>query len=359
MGQAFSLSSLLGMTEPTVACLDNFETDLLLQVMRILIASCPASVGHLICCCKTLASCAEIDEFGKARRVVARQRLFELRALADLSPKTLTPLVTQVARRLSFKAIDPEVDEPNELVLTRWSRTARPAHDDARGAALKRVLCANQTIKSVDLSVCYLTSMDAMEIAKGLQVNRTLTSLNASGNFLGGCGRRDGSFILAPEGMVCFADALIASKLTSLSLSENRLGPSGIKALAPGLATTSLTSLDVSRNGLGVDGAAELASGLAANRSLLKLDVRLNKLGPAGAKALAPGVAACASLTVLDARFNGMQPGDAGEAALQQATTGRQPFDLMLHFHYLFEQQQDNSDMSGWATSRCQAADVE
>ena len=325
MGQSFSLPRLLGMTDPAaIARLDRLESELLMQIARILIEISPADIGRLSCCCTTLAQVAqsaEGEELRKARRAVARRWLFELHVFAGNSPTA-------------------QVDEPAELDMCRWSRSVRPAQDDqARGTALKRVLYANQTIKSVDLSVCYLTYKDATEIAQGLKVNRTLTSLDASGNFFGGYGRlhdnlpKIAEFVPMPEGMAAVAEALAVSSLTTLSLNENRLGHEGIRALAPGLATTRLTNLDLSRNGLGVEGAAALADGLAANSSLLKLDVRLNKLGPAGAKALAPGIAACASLTVLDVRFNRVQQGDEGEAALQQATAERRPhFDLRLHF---------------------------
>lgn len=338
MGQHFSLPRLIGMEADaaSAAGLDLLESELLLQIVRVLVRDEPQAIGRLVCSCKTLAQLAtsatgEGKELRKARRVAARQWLFDLRELAGRTPAALAPLVTQVSRQLSFKRMCPS-DEPRELDLTRWRRAARPAHDDRqRGAALKRVLYANQSLTSVDLSVCYLTYMDATEIAKGLKVHTALSSLNASGNFFGGFGR-DGKFVFASDGVGAIAEALCVSRLTNLSLGENRLGPEGVRALVPGLGGTCLTSLDLSRNGLGVEGAAALAVGLASNRSLRKLDVRLNKLGPEGAKALAPGVAACGSLSALDARFNGVEE-DAGEgeAALRHATSGRLSFELLLN----------------------------
>ena len=344
MGQAFSLPQLLGMTD--VAPLDTFEPDLLLYIVRMLIRDEPAAIGRLICCCRTLVqlTCTDTqcEELRKARRIVARRWLFDLRLLAGRMPAGLPPLITQISRQLSFRALRPEIDEPLELDLSRWARQrvpdprhSAPTRDTAdaewvaRGTALKRVLYASESLTSADFSVCYLTHMDAVEIAEGLKTNRSLATLNASGNFFGGFGR-DGRFIWAPEGVAALADALSVSKLTTLSLAENRLGPEGMKLLAPGLALTSLTNLDVSRNGIGVEGATQLAAGLAVNHSLLKLDVRLNKLGPAGAKALAPGVAANASLTALDLRFNGVGKGDEGEAALNEAAKGRRGFCLMV-----------------------------
>ena len=44
--------------------------------------------------------------------------------------------------------------------------------------SVRRVLYANQSLALIDLSVCYLTHMDAAEIAKGLKVNRSLQHLN-------------------------------------------------------------------------------------------------------------------------------------------------------------------------------------
>ena len=343
MGQNLSLPCLLGMTDAkSIACLDHIESDLLLYIARVLIHEKPAAIGRLLCCCRTLALLASADSVGeelrKARRLVAREWLFDLRALGGLQPAALAPLVTQVTRQLSFTALHPDIDEPSHLDMSRWHRPARPdprhaapheAEWTTRGTALKRVLYANQSLVSVDVSVCYLTHMDAVEIAKGLTVNKSLTALDASGNFFGGYGR-DGKFIRMPDGMGAIADALLVSMLTSLTLAENRLGPEGIRALVPGLASSSLTSLDLSRNGIGADGATELADGLAVNRSLLKLDVRLNELGPGGAKALAPGVAACGSLRALDVRFNGLGAGDEGEAALKGATKDRPAFRLLV-----------------------------
>ena len=337
MGQAFSLPRLLGVTDATAsACLDRLEADLLLTIVRLLIRDEPAAVGRLICCCRTLSQLASADteegeELRKARRAVARQWLFDLRLLAAQQPAALMPLVTQVSRRLSFGAMRPEIDEPDELDLTRWRRPHRPAQDDhERGTALKRVLYANRSLTSIDMSVSYLTHMDATEIAMGLMVNRSLTTLNASGNFIGGYGR-DGRFVRSPEGVDALAAALSVSTIRTLNLSENRLGAEGVKALVPGLASTSLTSLDLSRNSLGAEGAAELAAGLGASASLLKLDVRLNKLGSEGAEALAPGVAACRSLMALDARFNGVEEGDEGEDALKEAAKDRgDAFELLV-----------------------------
>lgn len=345
MGHAFSLPRLLSVTDATaIAHLDCMEPDLLLCIVRVLILEEPAAIGRLHCCCRMLAQLASADSVGeelrKARRLVAREWLFDLRTLAGQKPDALTPLVTQVSRQLSFRALRPEIDEPSHLDLSRWHRPVRPdprhaaPHDEdwtTRGTAVKRVLYANQSLVSVDICVCYLTHKDATEIAHGLKVNKSLTTLDVSGNFFGGYGR-DGKFIRAPEGMEAIADALLVSTLTSLTLAENRLGPEGMRALVPGLGSTSLTKLDLSRNRIGAEGAIELATGLATSATLLKLDVRLNKLGPEGAKALAPGVAASCSLRALDVRFNGLGEGDVGEAALKEATADRPDFHLMMLF---------------------------
>jgi len=340
MGQEFSLPRLIGITDAAViARLESLETELLRYIVRMLVCTEPASVGRLICCCKALEQLAlEASEPGEelrmARRAVARRWLFDLRQFAGQQPAALTPLVTQSSRQLSCQPTCPEFDEPLDIDLSRWHRSTpenirwlgdapQPTADNSqRGTAVRRVLYASQALESVDLSVCYLTFLDAMQIADGLKASKSLTTLRAAGNFLGGCGR-DGKFIPSPAGMEAFADALLVSQISSLVLAENRLGPEGIRALGPGLASTTLTSLDVSRNSMGAEGAAALAAGLAANSSLLKLDVRLNKLGSKGAEELAPGIAACASLTALDARFNGVGEGDEGDVALHEAAKER------------------------------------
>ena len=128
---------LLGMTDVTsIACLDCIEPELLLYIARLLICEKPAAIGRLLCCCRTLAQLGSADSVGeelrKARRLVARERLFELRALADQQPAALAPLVTQITRPLSFTALRPEIDEPSHLDISRWRRPARP---DPRHAA--------------------------------------------------------------------------------------------------------------------------------------------------------------------------------------------------------------------------------
>ncbi len=331
MGHAFSLTQLVGGADaPIVTCL---ETDLLLYIVRMLIRDEPVAIGQLICCCRTLSQLASTStdagnseagaDLRKARRLVARQRIFDLRVLAGQQPAALVPLVTEISRPLTLTAMHPGIDEPCELDISRWYSSGRASHEDGqRGSAVKRVLYANESILSLDLSVCYLSYEDAVEIAKGLRVHRSLTTLNASGNFFGGFGRNN-VFVKSPQGMDAIADALCVSRLKHLGLAENRLGPEGVSALMPGLATCSLTSLDLSRNGLGVEGATVLAAALATNSSLLQLDVRLNRLSPQGGQALAPGIVACRSLVSVDARFNGIAEGDEGEVALREAVSAR------------------------------------
>lgn len=374
MGHGFSLPRLLNTADAaTIDSLERIEAEILLNIIRLLIhdvSLChdkesklnlmpkgPAAVGHLLCCCKTLAQLARGDsyearELRKARKAMARVFTFDLhiltrdpgripdggwastpRGLGTVEP--FSQLHLESPERLN--ALRSETDELETLDLSRTNRTRSRCY----GECVRRLLYASETIARVDLSVCYMASDDAVEIAKGLEVNRSLRSLNASGNFLSGYGQ-NGKFVRDEAGLSGFARALaVNTTLTSLNLSENRLGLQGIQALLPGVAaTTSLLDLDLSRNNITGEGAEKLAEVLSANVSLTKLDLRLNQIGMLGAIALAPAVASgCHSLCGLDLRFNNISSNNGndleGETALRDAIRerhNRDAFVLRLHF---------------------------
>ncbi len=151
-----------------------------------------------------------------------------------------------------------------------------------KGAA---TLAANKTLTTLDISGNNIGVAGATALA----ANQTLTTLNVRHNKIGDAG----------------AVALAANKLLkTLNISLNKIGVAGATALA---ANQTLTTLDVSfYNDIGVAG----ATALAKNQTLTTLDVSWNNIGVAGATALA----ANQTLTTLNVSNNNI--GNAGATAL-------------------------------------------
>ena len=64
----------------------------------------------------------------------------------------------------------------------------------------------------------------------------------------------------------------VSASLTSIDLSDNRLGPEGGKCVAEGIAVSaSLTSINLEENELGEEGAKHIAEGIAVSASLRKV----------------------------------------------------------------------------------------
>ncbi|KAL1519271.1 hypothetical protein AB1Y20_022800 [Prymnesium parvum] len=154
-----------------------------------------------------------------------------------------------------------------------------------RDSAL-RELCAalrsNRSVRLLDLSFTSLGPAGGEAIGRVLLANRTITSLNLSRNQLGGG---------ALEWARALADGLAANAaLHSLDLSANNIGPRSCALLADGLRLNAgLYSLDLSRNclvGLNAlghgewsdEGVAALAAALRHNASLRRLSLEENQL---------------------------------------------------------------------------------
>ncbi|MES2214743.1 MAG: hypothetical protein V4485_01815 [Pseudomonadota bacterium] len=151
-----------------------------------------------------------------------------------------------------------------------------------------------------------LRSEDIVLIAKALQSNPHITSLNVCRNYIGAEG----------------AKALAKNKtLEHLYVSNNNIGDQGAKDLAK---NKTLKRLDVSNNIIGDQGAKDLAKNktlthlraddndigaegakdLAKNKTLTHLNAHNNNIGAEGAKALA----ASRTLTYLDVYGNNIGP---------------------------------------------------
>jgi uncharacterized protein (TIGR02996 family) len=117
---------------------------------------------------------------------------------------------------------------------------------------------------------------------------------------------------VGPELVGHLADSRPLAGLTTLDLSANRLGTAGVRVLAGKTRLVSLKSLALGGNDIGPQGARALAES-ALLAGLTSLGLADNRLGNAGARSLANSRQA-AGLVDLDLRSNGI--GDAGALAL-------------------------------------------
>eukprot|EP00808_Paulinella_micropora_P023829 g76000.t1 len=120
---------------------------------------------------------------------------------------------------------------------------------------------ANYEGKSLDLSSQNLGAVGASSVAKGLQVNTSLTELVLFNNNIG------------PEGANHIAKALQVNKtLTTLYLWSNEIGDEGAAHIAAALKENkTLRELNMYKNNIGPDGAKAFAKALEVNPILKQL----------------------------------------------------------------------------------------
>lgn len=130
-------------------------------------------------------------------------------------------------------------------------------------STLIKALVTNKTITSLNVAGNYLGDQGAIALASLLETNKTITTLYAYGNHIG------------PAGAVALA---ANTTLRELELTENQIGIEGARAFAK---NNTLESLTLSNCSLG----AEEAKAIAQNQHLKELVVTCNKIGDEGAKA--------------------------------------------------------------------------
>ena len=86
------------------------------------------------------------------------------------------------------------------------------------------------------------------------------------------------------SGACSLAKALEVNKsITTIDLSYNQIGDLGASSLAKALeVNNSVTAIDLSRNQIGNPGAASLAKALEVNKNLLTIDLYCNHIGESG-----------------------------------------------------------------------------
>ena len=155
----------------------------------------------------------------------------------------------------------------------------------------------HQRNRIVPVQLCGVAAMaQAISDSTRSQGLCPIKSLNLATNALG----LDGASTLAP---------ILSNKLLkSLSLRDNKLGDDGVEALVEGLKKSNLTALDLSKNGIRVEGVRLLAGAVRGMKSLQELDLSSNHVignGPieafslVGIQALAKAIGV-SSLKALD-----------------------------------------------------------
>eukprot|EP00808_Paulinella_micropora_P028888 g74561.t1 len=146
-----------------------------------------------------------------------------------------------------------------------------------------------------------LRDSGAYAVAKGLQVNTTVQTLNIGYNNLG------------DKGAALIAEAIKVNKtLTILSLMYNGIGETGTKAIGEALREnkeSKLQTLDISVNYIGPQGAAAIANMLKVNKTVINIALASNEIGHAGAKAMGAALKVNNMLTSLELSHNNI--GDA------------------------------------------------
>ncbi|KAH3758966.1 Protein NLRC3 [Pelomyxa schiedti] len=177
--------------------------------------------------------------------------------------------------------------------------TCRHLHLDCKighqgASSIARALEVNKSLVSLNLNDNEIGNEGATNIAGVLELNKSLVSLDISSNAIGS------------EGATIIGRALESNKsLVSLDISANNIGNEGTTSIARALELNkSLVYLNISWNSIGSKGATIIAGALELNKSLVSLDIRRNSIGSEGATTIARALELNKSLVSLDLLYN-------------------------------------------------------
>ncbi|XP_029540987.1 leucine-rich repeat-containing protein 45 isoform X1 [Oncorhynchus nerka] len=210
--------------------------------------------------------------------------------------------------------------DPQESVLAQLQETrgaAAGSRLDLRGhslsvdtcAVLGRVLHKDTLFTELALSDCMLTEEGAKLLLNGLCANTTVKVLDLKGNNLRSTGAEALGKLLVRNKTLC-----------RLVLEWNALGmwEEAFSVFCEGLATNAcLTQLDLRNNQINHQGASELCLALKRNSTLQELDVRWNNIGLLGGRSFLEALQQNRTLTLLEMAGNNI-PSDTLKA-LEQA----------------------------------------
>ncbi|CAB1338333.1 unnamed protein product [Coregonus sp. 'balchen'] len=210
--------------------------------------------------------------------------------------------------------------EPQESVLAQLQETrgaAAGSRLDLRGhslsvdtcAVLGRVFHKDTLFTELALSDCMLTEEGAKLLLNGLCANTTVKVLDLKGNNLRSTGAEALGKLLVRNKTLC-----------RLVLEWNALGmwDEAFSVFCEGLASNAcLTQLDLRNNQINHQGASELCLALKRNSTLQQLDVRWNNIGLLGGRSFLEALQQNRTLTHLEMAGNNI-PSDTLKA-LEQA----------------------------------------
>lgn len=123
---------------------------------------------------------------------------------------------------------------------------------DEHGVMMAGLLASNESVAVLNLSSNRLYCKVARAFARALEKNKSLTSLDLSGNFLGGYAEYE-AYVSDLSGISALCAALKRNRgLIVLNLEDNRLHVRGAQLVADALAANhTLCMLNVSNTGIG------------------------------------------------------------------------------------------------------------
>ena len=192
---------------------------------------------------------------------------------------------------------------------------------------LKEALQANTTL--ISLKLCNINNNGAVNIAKAIQMNTTLQTLDMSHNQISKLYLPTNT--ITGEGAKVVAEAIqVNTTLETLDLSFNRLSDDGASFISDILK--SLQQLNMCRNDISSKGAKVIAEANRLNTTLEKLDLSFNKLSDDGASFISDGLKTNMSLQELKMSKNNITSEGAKmiAEALQLNTTLKQ-LDLSIN----------------------------
>lgn len=164
--------------------------------------------------------------------------------------------------------------------------------------AIAHALAMNFEIKSIDLTDNFIEAPGGEQLALAVlqPTNKTLTSINLSDNKLG------------RAGIEAFSEQLAQNdSLLELFLRNNKIDDEGAEEVAKALsANTTCTRVDLSHNAIGEKGGIYLGGMLITNSDLRMFDLSWNSVHGKGAKALSEGLAANRSVTSCNLGWNSL-----------------------------------------------------
>jgi len=171
-----------------------------------------------------------------------------------------------------------------------------------------RLTCVSWYIFISGTSTSSLGSSGASLLAKIVEANKTVTTINLNNNY-----------IIKTSGISSLAKALEVNKtITTIYLGSNQIGASSASSLAKALEVNkTITTIYLGFNQIGDEGAFSLARALEVNKTITTIYLQYNKIRELGIASLIKALEVNKSVTTI--WFNGNQIQNSSEYLLIKA----------------------------------------